>query len=411
MEQNFGNSIRDLTPEYHKELEEAITGHLLGTYQMIRLMGQQGTFRTKTEPVTEHEHAYWDMVIAQCRPGTGELRLRFLKFLLAGFCMIVQQEPGHPAGDAVSRRDRVELIDGVYYCPVREKAGDVDTALCPFCPGQQTPAVGTQTTRETRAGAGNRSLSITATGTIISTGKPYWQKETGWHGCRHPSGHLWAEPYYPDFMRSAGTFAGRKDNSSASLSCNLVLFTVFGTVLSTCQDLSLDKGTGYTLRRRYFCHAASGAGRRQPIYQRLFKYLVMEQEKIQFTVAIIIGFVVMILFGIITVNIMQLIPIFGPFVGGIVAGIIAGKNFLNGAKAALIAGLLGAVAVSVDFIANTLYVTMAVPQYFQIFGVFFLVISLFYFSILAFLGGALGGALGVMIGTRPGNLPVQEKKA
>ena len=88
----------------------------------------------------------------------------------------------------------------------------------------------------------------------------------------------------------------------------------------------------------------------------------MEQEKIQFTVAIIIGFVVMILFGIITVNIMQLIPIFGPFVGGIVAGIIAGKNFLNGAKAALIAGLLGAVAVSVDFIANTSYVTMAVPQ-------------------------------------------------
>ena len=120
----------------------------------------------------------------------------------------------------------------------------------------------------------------------------------------------------------------------------------------------------------------------------------MEQEKIQFTVAIIIGFVVMILFGIITVNIMQLIPIFGPFVGGIVAGIIAGKNFLNGAKAALIAGLLGAVAVSVDFIANTWYVTMAVPQYFQIFGVFFLVISLFYFSILAFLGGALGGARG-----------------
>ena len=142
MEQNFGNSIRDLTPEYRKELEEAITGHLLGTYQMIRLMGQQGTFRTKTEPLTEHEHAYWDMVIAQCRPGTGELRLRFLKFLLAGFCMIVQQEPGHPAGMRFPGGDRVELIDGVYYCPVREKAGDVDTALCPFCPAQQTPAVG-----------------------------------------------------------------------------------------------------------------------------------------------------------------------------------------------------------------------------------------------------------------------------
>ncbi|MGA2698647.1 MAG: DUF2115 domain-containing protein [Methanoregula sp.] len=142
MEQNFGNSIRDLAPEYKKELEEAITGHLLGTYQAIRLMDQQGTFRTKKEPVTDAESAYWDMVIAQCRPGTGDLRLRFLKFLLAGFCMIVQQEPGHPVGLMFPGGDRVELIDCVYYCPVREKAGDVDAALCPFCPAQQIPAVG-----------------------------------------------------------------------------------------------------------------------------------------------------------------------------------------------------------------------------------------------------------------------------
>ncbi|WP_292423555.1 DUF2115 domain-containing protein [Methanoregula sp.] len=142
MEQNFGNSIRDLSPDYRKDLEEAITGHLLGTYQAIRLMDQQGTFRTKKEPVTDAENTYWDMVIAQCRPGTGDLRLRFLKFLLAASCMIVQQEPGHPVGMRFPGGDRVELIDGVYYCPVREKAGDVDAALCPFCPAQQTPAVG-----------------------------------------------------------------------------------------------------------------------------------------------------------------------------------------------------------------------------------------------------------------------------
>lgn len=142
MEQNFGNSVRDLSPEYRKELEEAITGHFLGTYQSIRLMEQQGTFRTNTEPVTDAETAYWEMVSGQCQPGTGDLRLRFLKFLLAGFCMIVKQEPGHPVGLRFPGGDRVELVDGVYSCPVREKAGDVDNALCPFCPAQQTPAVG-----------------------------------------------------------------------------------------------------------------------------------------------------------------------------------------------------------------------------------------------------------------------------
>ena len=142
MEQNFGNSIRDLAPEYRKELEEAITGHLLGTYQSIRLMEQQGTFGIHAEPVTDGESAYWNMVAGQCRPGTGDIRLRFLKFLLAGFCMIVRQEPGHPVGMRFPGGDRVELTDGVYYCSVREKSGDVDSALCPFCPALQTPAVG-----------------------------------------------------------------------------------------------------------------------------------------------------------------------------------------------------------------------------------------------------------------------------
>ncbi|MEN6397138.1 MAG: DUF2115 domain-containing protein [Methanoregula sp.] len=142
MEQNFGDSIRDLAPEYKKKLEAAITGHLLGTYQAIRLMDQQGTFRTQKEPLKDTEVAYWDMVIARCRPGPGDIRLRFLKFLLAGFCMIVQKEPGHPVGMQFPGGDKVELVDGVYYCPVREKQGEVDAALCPFCPARQTPAVG-----------------------------------------------------------------------------------------------------------------------------------------------------------------------------------------------------------------------------------------------------------------------------
>ena len=68
--------------------------------------------------------------------------IRFLKFLLAGYCMLVLQEPGHPVGTPFPGGDRVEFTDGVYYCPVREKSGDVDEALCPFCPALQTPEIG-----------------------------------------------------------------------------------------------------------------------------------------------------------------------------------------------------------------------------------------------------------------------------
>ncbi|MDD1689249.1 MAG: DUF2115 domain-containing protein [Methanoregula sp.] len=144
MKRNFETKVQDLTPEYRDRLTRKITEHLLGTYQRIRLDDQQGKFRTMHQPVTEEQKKYWDMVAGQCREGEGgdAPAIRFLKYLLAGYCMIVLDEPGHPVGTPFPGGDEVEFTDGVYYCPVREKAGDVDAALCPFCPAHQTPAIG-----------------------------------------------------------------------------------------------------------------------------------------------------------------------------------------------------------------------------------------------------------------------------
>jgi len=144
MKRNFGIRIRDITPEYRDQLEMKIAEHLTGTWQTIRLMKQQGVFATMHEPLTEQQKNFWNMVIVQCEAaGTGEgAGLRFLKFLLAGFCMFVLREPGHAVGTPFPGGDKVECIDGVYYCPVRDKADDVSAALCPFCPALQTPEIG-----------------------------------------------------------------------------------------------------------------------------------------------------------------------------------------------------------------------------------------------------------------------------
>ncbi|HIH27601.1 MAG TPA: DUF2115 domain-containing protein [Methanoregulaceae archaeon] len=143
MRWNFTGAIQDTSPTYRKRLEETITGHLHGTWQTIRLMNQQGSFAHMNDPPSPQAGDYWTMVAAQCSAGDAEsVRLRFLKFLLAGFCMFVQGLPGHPAGMPFPGGDKVEIIDGVYYCPVREKANDVDSALCPFCPALQTPEIG-----------------------------------------------------------------------------------------------------------------------------------------------------------------------------------------------------------------------------------------------------------------------------
>jgi len=144
MKRNFETKVQDLSPEYRDHLTTKVTEHLLGTYQQIRLDYQQGTFKTQHEPVTEEQQKYWNMVASQCQQETmGDApALRFLKYLLAGYCMLVLDEPGHAVGTPFPGGDEVEFTDGVFFCPVRDKAGDVDAALCPFCPAQQTPTIG-----------------------------------------------------------------------------------------------------------------------------------------------------------------------------------------------------------------------------------------------------------------------------
>ena len=142
MERNFGKKVRDLSPEYREKLTKKINEHLAGTFQAVRLKHQQGSFGAMREPLTELQRSYWEMVAAQCTMPGGDAEIRFLNYLLAAFCMFVLEEPGHPVGTPFPGGDTVQLIDGVYYCPVREKAGDVDSALCPYCPARQTPEIG-----------------------------------------------------------------------------------------------------------------------------------------------------------------------------------------------------------------------------------------------------------------------------
>lgn len=143
MKVNFSGKVDSFSADYKKELETTIAAFLDGTYQTIRLMNQQGSFSTIQKPVSLLAGEYWSMVAEQCLTGDEKGKnLRFLKFLLSGFCMFVQEIPGHPVGMPFPGGDKVDYFDGIYYCPVRIKANDVDAALCPFCPAKQTPEIG-----------------------------------------------------------------------------------------------------------------------------------------------------------------------------------------------------------------------------------------------------------------------------
>ena len=61
------------------------------------------------EPLTEQQKKYWDMAGQQCGEddGGGAPAIRFLKYLLTGFCMLVLDEPEHPAGTPFPGGDSV----------------------------------------------------------------------------------------------------------------------------------------------------------------------------------------------------------------------------------------------------------------------------------------------------------------
>ena len=140
---NFSRQIADVEPGYRSRVTEKISEHLLGTYQRIRLMSQQGSFSPLQDPPEASVPRYWVMVAGECRGSPGrDTRLRFLKYLLAGFTMFVLREPAHAVGTPFPGGDAVDFVEGVCYCPVRKNASDVGGALCPFCPALQTPPIG-----------------------------------------------------------------------------------------------------------------------------------------------------------------------------------------------------------------------------------------------------------------------------
>jgi len=61
------------------------------------------------EPLTEQQKKYWDMAGQQCGEDDGGDApvIRFLKYLLVGFCMLVLNEPEHPAGTPFPGGDSV----------------------------------------------------------------------------------------------------------------------------------------------------------------------------------------------------------------------------------------------------------------------------------------------------------------
>ncbi|WP_214020922.1 DUF2115 domain-containing protein [Methanoculleus sp.] len=131
--------LRSVPAGYRRRLYPRVMEQIFETHHTLVSAARRGGQSIPDEPLPEEFQEFSRMVERTCLAlGEEQQHLELLYFLLAAFNIFVLDRPAHPAGTPFPGGLEVEVRDGEYLCPVREKADDVDNALCPYCPAKQS---------------------------------------------------------------------------------------------------------------------------------------------------------------------------------------------------------------------------------------------------------------------------------
>jgi len=116
----------------------------------------------------------------------------------------------------------------------------------------------------------------------------------------------------------------------------------------------------------------------------------MDQDAKNLWMGVVIGFLLMIVFALISIDVLNFIPLLGPFVGGVAAGYFVHKDIMNGGKAGMYAGIFAAIVVSLDVTYGLKYMQGATMAFVVGTGWLVLIATVIYFALLGFIGGSIG---------------------
>jgi uncharacterized protein (UPF0305 family) len=131
--------LRSVPAGYRQRLYPRVMEQIFDTHHTLISTMRRDNPDVTDEPLVGEFQEFCAMVERTCLAGDErEQHLELLYFLLAAFNLFVLGRPAHPAGTPFPGGFEVEVRDGEYLCPVREKADDVENALCPYCPAKQS---------------------------------------------------------------------------------------------------------------------------------------------------------------------------------------------------------------------------------------------------------------------------------
>ena len=130
--------LRSVPAGYRQRLYPSVMEQIFATHHtLISTMRRSGA-DVPDESLPVEFQDFCNMVEKTCLREGEEEHLELLYFLLAAFNLFALCRPAHPVGTPFPGGSEVESRNGEYLCPVREKADDVENALCPYCPAKQS---------------------------------------------------------------------------------------------------------------------------------------------------------------------------------------------------------------------------------------------------------------------------------
>ncbi|KAF5035041.1 hypothetical protein DSECCO2_589770 [anaerobic digester metagenome] len=131
--------LQSVPAGYRQRLYPRVMEMLFATHHTLISTMRRPDPGLPDEPLAGDFQEYCGMVERTCLASDKEEQhLELLYFLLAAFNIFVLALPAHPVGTPFPGGLTVESRNGEYLCPVREKADDVENALCPYCPAKQS---------------------------------------------------------------------------------------------------------------------------------------------------------------------------------------------------------------------------------------------------------------------------------
>lgn len=130
--------LRSVPEGYRQRLYPRVMEQLFDTHHTLISTARRGDLDLPDEPLSAEFQEFCRMVEKTCISRESDQRLGLLYYLLAAFNLFVLERPAHPVGTPFPGGFEVEIRNGEYLCPVREKADDVENALCPYCPAKQS---------------------------------------------------------------------------------------------------------------------------------------------------------------------------------------------------------------------------------------------------------------------------------